>query len=535
MRIKLSFQTESVEIWLKEQGQQRDQILFRTLVFKLKTAVQVHFQETERHIMVSKDRPIHTESERDYILDASLQKVVRVLDNDIDVDIKASNITIGQTIARSWGESICLLLCLGPAPENGKYLQTDLIEPTSVAIKMLLKEQYKLEKLSQIDIKMKPLNLKLDFKDVDLLYLIAKKAESILEHIKQKNLFKHFSQKMTLRVGAAINEISSQFVDEPESEQNYDTSEQTLITWNDPEYVRSINYEFRDKIMKFDQIKFRKTQKVVSVAVTKLQLEFCDGNMANAFENDGALNMPLVQLLFTHIDFSMAEHKLDNSFNPLQGIVEGLPTQRYKFRDFDLPPVLEVDASFNLESHYFNQITQVFEPFLEPWTLQGHVAQKEQHGLFDVRIESSKLLNVNVTYAMALCLRNIGYEILRTLRGVEKVVVRSSEAREAKGGSIDSRQSVVRDTITSQAGPRSFTSVQRRRRAAKGLNKYVFENKSCVDLHIHQGREDEITAKEEVCAPEGHVHTLELLGNFDENHMQASAYSVEYTDGKFWC
>jgi hypothetical protein len=45
----------------------------------------VNFQEFERVIMVSKSQPENIESERDYILDASLQQIKRVMDSDIEV------------------------------------------------------------------------------------------------------------------------------------------------------------------------------------------------------------------------------------------------------------------------------------------------------------------------------------------------------------------------------------------------------------------------------------------------------------------
>lgn len=99
-------------------------------------------------------------------------------------------------------------------------------------------------------------------------------------------------------------------------------------------------------------------------------------------------------------------------------MIESETCQRFKAQDINLPPFLEMDASLKLQSRYFNQITQVFEPFVEPWSLNAFIQQKVDKGLFDVKINSSHLLNVNVTYAMALCLQTISFEIMGILQAI---------------------------------------------------------------------------------------------------------------------
>ena len=154
--------------------------------------------------------------------------------------------------------------------------------------------------------------------------------------------------------------------------------------------MKSINYEFRDQILKYDPVKFRKVVEMFSVEIEKIQLEFCNGTVETCFDGkDTTTNMPLLQMFINEIDLSMSEHLMDNSFNPASKIIENLETKRYKVYIKDKPPVLEIDASLKLESNYFNQITQVFEPFLEPWTLKGHITQKEEHGLFDASLTST--------------------------------------------------------------------------------------------------------------------------------------------------
>ena len=127
------------------------------------------------------------------------------MDNDIDVNFEAKNLNVGHTIAKSWHEMIEILLKPHYINPEIKYLQNDVIEPTSANIRIILKEQFKLENLSQIQVNVKPVILKMDYKDVDLVYTIIKKSEKMLESIEQADVFKNFSKKMTLKVGDAIN------------------------------------------------------------------------------------------------------------------------------------------------------------------------------------------------------------------------------------------------------------------------------------------------------------------------------------------
>ena len=163
---------------------------------------------------------------------------------------------------------------------------------------------------------------------------------------------------MTNKVQKAIEEISEQFDNEPESDNLVDKSDQFLINSKDTDYLSSINYSFGNKILKYDPIKFRKEMQIISVEFEKIQLEFCNGTVETCFDNNSAaVNMPLLQLSLDKIDFSKAEHKMDNTFCPTDKIIENLDTKRYKVFIKDLPPVLELNASLKLESNYFNQIT----------------------------------------------------------------------------------------------------------------------------------------------------------------------------------
>ena len=70
------------------------------------------------------------------------------------------------------------------------------------------------------------------------------------------------------------------------------------------------------------------------------------------------------------------------------------------------PPYLQINGHVGLEATYFNQMTQQFEPFIEPWKMQASISQTVKNDMFDIKIFSKDLLNLNITYGMALSIRN---------------------------------------------------------------------------------------------------------------------------------
>jgi hypothetical protein len=80
---------------------------------------------------------------------------------------------------------------------------------------------------------------------------------------------------------------------------------------------------------------------------------------------------------------------------------------------------MEISSHLNLDATYFNQITQVFEPFIEPWTLQLIIEQKVANDIMNIEISSEEQLIFNVTYGMALSLRNIYVEALEQIYAVD--------------------------------------------------------------------------------------------------------------------
>jgi hypothetical protein len=73
---------------------------------------------------------------------------------------------------------------------------------------------------------------------------------------------------------------------------------------------------------------------------------------------------------------------------------------------------MEISSLLKLDATYFNQITQVFEPFIEPWVLQLIIDQKFENDIMNLKVSSEEQLIFNITYGMAVSLRNIYVEAL---------------------------------------------------------------------------------------------------------------------------
>lgn len=80
---------------------------------------------------------------------------------------------------------------------------------------------------------------------------------------------------------------------------------------------------------------------------------------------------------------------------------------------------MEISSLLKLDATYFNQITQVFEPFIEPWVLQLNIEQKVENDILNLKITGKEELICNLTYGMALSLRNIYVEALEQIYAVD--------------------------------------------------------------------------------------------------------------------
>lgn len=86
------------------------------------------------------------------------------------------------------------------------------------------------------------------------------------------------------------------------------------------------------------------------------------------------------------------------------------------------PQLKKKDLRLSVYATYYNQISQAFEPFLEPWSLNVEINQKSESHSEDIKIYSPDFLNINVTYGMALNLLQVKSKIQEKLELIKKIL-----------------------------------------------------------------------------------------------------------------
>lgn len=66
--------------------------------------------------------------------------------------------------------------------------------------------------------------------------------------------------------------------------------------------------------------------------------------------------------------------------------------------------------------NYYNHRSQAYEPLMEPWFIQLSLNQLAPYTQQLLAIESKKMLNINMTFGMALTIKKIKERIMESLK-----------------------------------------------------------------------------------------------------------------------
>lgn len=72
-----------------------------------------------------------------------------------------------------------------------------------------------------------------------------------------------------------------------------------------------------------------------------------------------------------------------------------------------IPPYSVQKASLSIYGTYYNQLSQAFEPFIEPWSVKLTIKQEDEKEIQKLNLESNEYLNFNFTYGMAVAIKDI--------------------------------------------------------------------------------------------------------------------------------
>mmetsp|Transcript_3165 Transcript_3165/g.4824 ORF Transcript_3165/g.4824 Transcript_3165/m.4824 type:complete len:136 (-) Transcript_3165:5051-5458(-) len=96
------------------------------------------------------------------------------------------------------------------------------------------------------------------------------------------------------------------------------------------------------------------------------------------------------------LNFLMTQSKEDQGLNT--GSV--LPSQKSE-------PFFEIHSSIGLEGNYFNQVTQMNEPFIESWSMDLTALQPTEDSEIEIKLDSQQLLYFILNHGMVVSMANI--------------------------------------------------------------------------------------------------------------------------------
>ena len=139
-------------------------------------------------------------------------------------------------------------------------------------------------------------------------------------------------------------------------------------------------------------------------------------------------------------------------------------------------PSMKLDAALIFEANYFNMHSGSYEPLIEPWTFNAMVLQKTMYSAQEIKLSSDEMLNLNLTYGMALAIKRIQTKIGQKTDEWENE--KKAEETKNKTLSMRSRKS------TSKKRPKTINSKKRDGEEDEEAAGFFFENHLGIGMRI---------------------------------------------------
>jgi len=78
-----------------------------------------------------------------------------------------------------------------------------------------------------------------------------------------------------------------------------------------------------------------------------------------------------------------------------------------------------MQAFADIEMNYFNHRSLAYEPLMEPWNVSFSLSQLARYTPQIITLSSSKMLNVNMTFGMAMTVKKIKDRVLESVKQAE--------------------------------------------------------------------------------------------------------------------
>eukprot|EP00347_Sterkiella_histriomuscorum_P017164 403350423 len=273
-----------------------------------------------------------------------------------------------------------------------KYQSSVLINPCRLALQMNNSNKEKeLFSKSDINLTLEPLEIQVGFTHVDFANMIMIQLDKTLKFVKQ----------ITQESDARNKEFKQK---QKEKNQNV----QKVAN------KRSSHIEIEDETFKLQP--YRKDQKS-KAKITNIKIEL-ESLQISLNDDSGQVDQPLVQIKIqsTNIGLKMFEKEDDAATFLLKkmGIFQMRNPDRSQEEHFMI-----IDAFTMINGKYFNQRSLAFEPLLENYYLIAQVKQQTPYSQQVIRVQSEKMLNINLTFGMALTIRKIKDRVMESFQGAQ--------------------------------------------------------------------------------------------------------------------
>lgn len=141
-------------------------------------------------------------------------------------------------------------------------------------------------------------------------------------------------------------------------------------------------------------------------------------------------------------------------------------------------PSLKLEAGLLLESNYFNMDSGSYEPLIEPWTFNAHVLRKTATSAMQVDLKSDEMLNLNLTYGMALAVKQIQKKISQSTDQWENE--NKVEETKAKTRRLTSSRRTTKKVATEESKKKAI----REGEDDEDVSGFYFENYLGVELKV---------------------------------------------------
>ncbi|CAI2359786.1 unnamed protein product [Moneuplotes crassus] len=109
-------------------------------------------------------------------------------------------------------------------------------------------------------------------------------------------------------------------------------------------------------------------------------------------------------------------------------------------------PAMKVDAALLFEANYYNLDSGSYEPLIEPWTFNAMILQKTSTAPQEIKLSSDEMLNLNLTYGMALAVKRIQTKISQNTEQWEDE--KKAEETKQKSKTLTGRRSLSKGKST---------------------------------------------------------------------------------------